>query len=204
MPFDFKELVEPTKTAILVIQCVEDTLGEGTSLPGLRQAAMDNDMLQRLANLLGTARSVGAQVVHCIVERRPTSLGMTGTRLRARRNMSASPTGVSKIVPELKPDPNDIVSIRGYGVTAFYQSGLDNELRSQRIQTVVPTGVSLNIAVTGTAFEAVNLGYNVVIATDCVASDPAPYADSLFAYTLRNVAVLTTLDGITEAWSLGS
>ena len=204
MPADLRELVKPPQTAILVIQCVEDTIGEGAFLPGLRQAVLESGMLPRLSRLLECARSVGAQIVHCIIERQPTSRGMTSTRLRGRRNvsLSARPAGAGRIVPELAPHPSDIVSVRGYGSTAFYQSGLDNELRSQGVQTVVPTGVSLNIAVTGTTFEAVNLGYKAVIPADCVASDPASYAESLLSYTLRNVAMLTTAEGLAEAWAV--
>ncbi|MCL0101919.1 cysteine hydrolase, partial [Dehalococcoidia bacterium] len=75
------------------------------------------------------------------------------------------------------PHPSDLVSQRAYGMSAFHESGLDDELRSMGTKTLVITGVSLNIAITGAIIEAVNRGYLAVLPTDCAASDPPEYAE---------------------------
>lgn len=53
---------------------------------------------------------------------------------------------------------------------------------------MIITGVSLNIAVLGTAIEAMNRGYTVVVPSDCVASDPAEYAEHAMRFSMRNIA----------------
>jgi len=43
------------------------------------------------------------------------------------------------------------------------------------VKTVIPTGVSANMGIVGTAIEAVNHGYRLVFAADCIAGDPPEY-----------------------------
>lgn len=51
----------------------------------------------------------------------------------------------------------------------------------------------------GTAFEAVNRGYTVVVPTDCVAADPPEYKEAL-RYSVRNVAFPSTAAEIARIW----
>jgi nicotinamidase-related amidase len=105
------------------------------------------------------------------------------------------------IVPELGPDPRDVVAPRDHGLTVFHETGLDALLRGAGIRTVVLTGVSINIAITGAAIEAINRGYTVVIPSDCVAGFPPAYAADALRFTLRNLAYIATADAISEVWT---
>ena len=69
-------------------------------------------------------------------------------------------------------------------------------------RTVVVTGVSVNVGILGTALEAVNRGYTVVVPTDCVAGDPPEYAEQALRYSVRNVAFLSTREEIEAAWGV--
>jgi isochorismate hydrolase len=62
-------------------------------------------------------------------------------------------------------------------------------------------GVSANIAVNGTAIEAMNLGYRVVVPSDGIAGDPPEYVEQLLRYTIRNVALVTTIETIVGHWA---
>jgi len=73
-------------------------------------------------------------------------------------------------------------------------------LRNLGVTTVVLTGVSVNVAITNLAFDAVNLGYQVVIPRDAVAGVPPSYADEVIANTLSVVATITTTDDVLTAW----
>src|SRR5262249_48821766 len=87
--------------------------------------------------------------------------------------------------------PSDVVAPRDHGLTAFHETGLDGRLRSAGVRTVVLTGVSINIAITGAAIDAVNRGYTAVIPTDCVAGYPPEFARDAVKFTPRNLAYLT-------------
>ena len=86
-------------------------------------------------------------------------------------------------------------------MTGFYESGLDAYLRNIGTKTVILTGVSVNVGVLGTAIEAVNRGYTVVVPTDCVAGDPPEYAEAALRYSVRNIAFLSTREEIETTWS---
>jgi nicotinamidase-related amidase len=52
----------------------------------------------------------------------------------------------------------------------------------------------------GTCIEAVNLGYQVVVATDAVVGVPADYGDRVLQTTVSLVAALATVDQIAAAF----
>lgn len=73
----------------------------------------------------------------------------------------------------LKPEEHDIV-IEKHRFNAFHNTRLDTALRSLGVQSVVVTGLSTNVCVMNTAFNAVMYGYHVVLAEDACAAWSAP------------------------------
>ena len=75
------------------------------------------------------------------------------------------PPNFSEIVPELGPEPTDIVvTKRQWG--AFHGTELDLQLRRRGIQTIVLAGVATNIGVESTARQAWEHGYAVILVED--------------------------------------
>lgn len=207
MPIDWKGLVKPSETAILVIECQEGIIGESSSLKGLVQSVRDSGLVPRLGRFLGFARTAGVPIFHCTVEKRDDGLGdafntpLTAS-LQRRRSPMTPGSAAAAIVPGLEPEPTDHLAPRSSGMTAFHDCGLDSIFQSLGAKTVIPTGVSVNIAITGATIDAVNRGLRVAIATDCVAGTPPEYAEAMLQNTLRNLAYLTTAEGIVSAWGL--
>ncbi len=205
MPIDWKPLVEPQQTAVLVIECQEAVIGELSPLKALAEAVRSTGLLPRLAAFLACARAAGVRVVHCTVEKRADGLGepyntpLTAA-MRTRRNPISPGSREAAIVKELTPDPRDILMPRAAGMTAFAGCALDEFLRNTGVRTVIPTGVSINIAIAGATVDAVNRGYRVVIASDCVTGVPPSYGQAVLDNTLRNLAWVTTAETIATAW----
>jgi nicotinamidase-related amidase len=152
---------------------------------------------------------VGVRVVHCTAEFRPdlagTSINSPLIAVMARRPghmVVGSPS--TEIVPEIGLDETDVVVSRRHGVSPFTGTSLDTTLRNLGVQTVVATGVSVNLAILGLCIEAVGLGYQVVLPTDAVAGVPRDYADAVIENTLALVATRSTVDEITEIWAKAS
>jgi nicotinamidase-related amidase len=209
VPIDLTRIVEPGRTAVLAIECQEGIVGEAAAIRDLAQAVQESAMLTRLGAFLAGARKAGARVCHCPIENRPDGLGQLtntplGARALAQRGKDAMTPGsaASAIVSELGPAPEDIVAPRDHGLTVFHETGLDGLLRSADIETLIVTGVSINIAIIGATIDAVNRGYSVVIPTDCVAGIPPAYAQDALRYTLRNLAFLSTADQICKSWGV--
>jgi len=103
-------------------------------------------------------------VVHCTAERRADGAGSnTNARLfgavRKSAVTMAPGSGASDVLPEIGVDDRDIVLSRLHGLSPMAGTSLDAVLRNLGVTTVIATGVSVNIAITNLAFDAVNAGY---------------------------------------------
>ncbi len=85
-------------------------------------------------------------------------------------------------------------------MSPFSGTSLDIWLRSMGVETVVATGVSVNLGVLGLAIEACNLGYQVVVPRDAVAGLPDAYADAVLDNTFPLISTLTTTEDLLAAW----
>ncbi len=79
------------------------------------------------------------------------------------------PAGWDEIVPELGPEPGDIVvTKRNWG--AFYGTDLDLQLRRRGVTTIVLGGIATNMGVESTARPAHEHGYQLVLVEDAMSS----------------------------------
>lgn len=162
-------------------------------------------------SVCAAARTVGARVVHCVVETRPDGAGgavncrILGLADKLRRDHGIVPTCAgsdgARLVPELGQHESDIVVSRSHGLTPFTSTSLDQTLRNLGVTTVVATGVSVNIGILGLCLSAVDLGYQVVLVRDAVAGVPADYADAVMDNTLSMLATVVSSQELLEAWS---
>jgi nicotinamidase-related amidase len=203
VPIDVTPYLDPATCAVVNMECQENLIGPDSALPGLERAAREAGMVEHVAALLEAARRVGTRVYYCTDERRPDGFGRaTNTFVHLRMPSGEEPTGgQGAVVAPLTPHPEDVVFPREQGLTGFFATGLDPYLRNTGVKNVIVTGVSLNIAVLGTTIEAMNLGYQAIVPSDCVASDPPEYAETLLRYTIRNIALVTESARIVEHWN---
>jgi nicotinamidase-related amidase len=201
---ELTELVDPGHTAIVTQECQVGVIGPEAGLAELASAA-GQEAIPNLARLLPVARSAGVQVVHCLFQRRADGLGANhNARLFAGVrglgvDLSPGSSGAA-LLPELGPDPTDVVLTRWHGVGPMGGTDLDPVLRNLGVTTIVATGVSVNIAIQSLVMDAVNAGYQVVLPRDAVAGVPADYADAVIDNTLSLLATVTTTDALVETW----
>jgi nicotinamidase-related amidase len=206
MPIDLPTLVSPAQTAVLTMEMQRGVIGDLAAVPVLADVVASHGTIDRLAGLVAAARRAGVRVVHCTAEFRADGAGSAANcpiLAVARKSPDRLLTGTESthVVPELGPEPSDLISSRMHGMTPFTGTALDVTLRNLGVRTVVATGVSVNIGVMGMVIGAVDLGYQVVIPTDCVAGVPDDYVEAVFANTLGFLATMTTSDRLIAAWS---
>ncbi|HVX19313.1 MAG TPA: cysteine hydrolase [Acidimicrobiales bacterium] len=202
---DLRQLLDPAHTAIVTQECQGAVVGPDA---GLRQLAdeAERECLPNLARLLPVARAAGVAVVHCLFHRRSDGRGGNhNARLFAATagldlDMTPGSPGGS-LVPELGPDPSDLVLTRFHGVGPMGGTDLDAVLRNLGVATIVATGVSVNVAITNLVMDAVNAGYQVVVPRDAVAGVPSAYADAVIDNTLALLATITTTADLVAHWS---
>ena len=205
MSVDLSELVSPAHTAVLTMEVQRAVIGDLSTIPELAEAANRTAVIPNIARVLEAARLLHVPVIHCLAQFRADRAGtvvncaLIGSVLRNPDHMlTGSPE--AELVPQLGPEPGDLVSTRFHGVSPFIGTSVDPWLRSLGVRTVVATGVSVNLGVLGLAIEAVNFGYRVVVPRDTVAGVPADYVDALLANTFPMISTLTTTDDLLNAW----
>ncbi|MGB0620115.1 MAG: cysteine hydrolase [Myxococcota bacterium] len=202
MPYDPSPYLDPAKCALILFECQEAVIGPETHLQGLRTDVLERGMVDNIAGLLAAARESGVTVVYCNMAFREDGLGAPNTP-RSDNVPPAGPPGppiLSPVVEPLTPRPEEVVIERIHGMTTFHGTPIESVLRDGGVETIVPTGVSLNIGIIATTVEALGRGYRVAIARDCCAGDPSEYADNVYRNTLNNLAYLSNSQDIAKVW----
>jgi len=206
MPIDLKDLLKPSHSALLLMECQEGIIGSGRGgrLNALAESVAKHGTIDRIAKTLAAARRAQVPVFYLTIARRADNAGATANCLLLALGRKGTPllpgSPPQAIVKALAPADGDFVVNRFHGVTPFHGGELDQLLRNLGVKTVVATGVSVNVGITGMTIEAVNCGYQVVIPRDAVAGTPDEYVDRVFEHTLRLLATITTVDEVVAAW----
>lgn len=200
--------LDPATTALLTVECQNGVVGEESALPELAKEARDSGMLDRVAALVEAARGAGVQVLHAVAERRPDGLGANSNARLFRaagrlpvRQLTGSPA--VEVAAPITVAEQDLVVRRLHGLSPMAGTDLDALLRNLGIRTLVVTGVSSNIAIPNTVFDAVNLGYHVVVPSDAIAGVPAACTAEVIRNSLSLVAAITTAEALLDEWAPG-
>jgi nicotinamidase-related amidase len=196
------------RVALLINEMQRGTVEAGrTDFPELAEQVASRGLVPRIAALAEAFRAAGMPVVHAHIAHRPdyadlpmTSLIMARSRKNGRQKVGSVD---AEPMPGLVPAPADVVHTRGYSLIAFHGTGLDTRLRNMGVQTVVPCGVSTNVALQGLAIAASDFGYQVVIPEDCTAGSAPDIHDLIVKTLLPLYSTVTTSERIAEALAAG-
>lgn len=180
-----------SKVALLISECQRGVIErEMSDFPGLVDQVEERGVVANAAALAAAFRSNGQLVVHVHVAHNEDYADLPRTSLIMAR--SAKKGGMKKgsaeveAVSGLAPEPSDLLHSRSYSLVAFNGTDLDTQLRHRGITTLVLAGVSSNIAMPGMAVCASDLGYQVIIAEDCIAGASA----ETHAFSIQNTLPL--------------
>lgn len=200
------DLLDPATTAVVTVEMQRGVIGDRIPDNPLKQVAERKQIVPATVRLLRAARESGIRVLHATISLRADRAGLTVNN-RMMAISVKSPDQVlegsesAQLLPELGPEPVDIVVNRIHGLTPFTGTELDPILRNLGVRTIVPVGVSVNEALLGTCISAADLGYRIVLPTDAIAGVPEEYADAVVGNTLALLANLATVDQVVDAWS---
>lgn len=207
MPVDLSTFAAPERTAVLTLEMQNAIVGSLAEGSALAAAVAAGQTLDHAGRLVKGARARGVRVVHCVkTERADGAGGSLNTPLWIRRHKTGGVPLVpgsdrAAVVPEIGVEDSDIVVPRMHGISAFSGTELDAILRNLKVETLVLTGVSVNVGVITACSEGVSRGYNVVVATDAVAGFPPEYVAMAMDHTIAAMATRTTVDALLEAWA---
>ena len=196
--------IDKGHTALLVMDFQNDIVHENGAFKDFGFAAMvkQNDVLAKSARLLDAARRSGVKVIYVSVKfrpgypERPANGGLWGALIQA--NAETEGTWGAEIHEAVAPqDGEPVVTKRA--VSAFYGSDLAALLATGGIDTLLLCGVATNFVVEGTAREAMDRGYNVVIVGDCCAAGSQETHDAALNTTLPFLSTISNLEEVIAA-----
>jgi nicotinamidase-related amidase len=198
---ELSDLLDPASTVLITVECQQGVVGPAAALPRLAVAARESGALDNIARLVAAARASGVQVVHAVAERRPDGRGANrNARLfRAAERLPVQQltgTDATRLAPEIEVAEQDLVVRRLHGLSPVQGTDVDALLRNLGCRTLVVTGVSANVAIPNTVFDAVNRGYTAVVPSDAIAGVPADYTPAMIRHTLALVATIATTDEV--------
>ena len=195
--------IDPRRAAVITIDCHRGHLDpEVATMPVPAEAAAR--VVEGTAALVRLARAQGMAVIHVILANRVLPDGTpepmhnpfwraveaAGQQLTpdlpstiSRHNLVGSPQ--TELMPELGPEPGDIVIDTKRRLSVFRDTDLDLTLSELGVDTVVLAGINTNTCVQCAAFEATNRDLRCVVVSDCVAS---MYGEDLHVLGLENIA----------------
>ena len=135
-------------------------------------------VVPRLADLLAGARRAGVRVFYARANHSPDGSDVV-TRLRdTDMDLNPWPNGVqpfraqvarghtsADVAAELAPQHDDVMIFK-HRWSAFYQTSLELNLRARGIDTIVLAGLSTDVGIASTAFDARDMDFGIVVARD--------------------------------------
>lgn len=187
-------------TAILCVECQSGVLGPDAALPGLTEAVPN--LVGTLTTLLNAARAQDIPVIHA------TYAGMLGDHQTgtARLWKVLGPAGwqpgsePAAVVPALLGD-GDLVLARHHGLFPTLDTELIPVIESLGVDTVIVTGVSMNVALPFTVGHLSQSGLHVVVPRDAVGGTPVEFTDMALKHSVGMLASLTTVGKLVQQWA---
>jgi biuret amidohydrolase len=164
MPYQCN-IIEPSKTAIVVVDMENDFVAPGAKL----QSAQATSFVPTLAGLLKSSREKGVRVIYTTHAHRRDGCDMGLFRdlyppIADRTALIDETPGID-IYPALAPAPGEHV-IKKHRYSAFFGTDFDIILRQWGIDTVVVTGTTTENCCHATARDAMFHNYRVVFLSD--------------------------------------
>ncbi len=173
------------KKIIIVVDMINDFVTGKLGSPRAQKIVPD------VAALLRKARKQGIQVIYLRDAHSATDKEMGIWGQHAMKD-----TPGSEIIPELKPEKNDIV-IEKKWYSGFVDTELPAILKKMGADTLIFVGVSTDICVQNNVAHAYFSGYRTVVPEDCTASIDESAHEQAIKY-MKNIfgAEITTSDKV--------
>ncbi|UOY03186.1 cysteine hydrolase family protein [Blastococcus sp. PRF04-17] len=196
--------LDPRTTAVVAVHYQGDIVGPDGAFAGFfHQQVAERNVLDVTKGVLDAARAAGVPVVYTRVAWQPDYSDLNANSpllgIVAQSGCLKDGSPLADIVAEVAPGEGDEV-VTHKRVGGFTDSGLHELLQSRGVQTVLFTGVATNASVEGTARQASDLGYRVIVVEDaCSAATPAAHQASIESLGL--LAEIASAADITTALS---
>ncbi|HEY0462727.1 MAG TPA: isochorismatase family cysteine hydrolase [Polyangiaceae bacterium] len=195
-------------TGLLIVDPYNDFISEGGKFwEQMKTIAEMNHCVPNMRKVLAAAREAKIRPFYALHHRYREGdyttwkfiapIQARGGRSRAFENG----TWGGQVREEFIPQPGDIVAQEHWCSSGFYNTDLDLQLKRHGIQRLIVIGLKANTCIDATVRSAAELGYDVTLVKDAVASYSVEEMHAALEVNLPNYARLVTADEIIGAIS---
>jgi nicotinamidase-related amidase len=215
VPTTVAELVDPTRTALVLIDVQNDFCSPGGSVDRAGGSLrMYDAALPRMRRLVAAARAAGVPVIHVRMLSLPGGASESAGWLRLRVRAAGSYGGLGEngvwrytepgtwgadFVDGLGPEGDEPV-VDKYRSSGFFGTNLDTVLRAAGAANVVVIGCTTEGCVDSTVRDAGFRDYVAVVPEDAVASDSQQLHDAALTVLRAYRADVVRTADIVQAW----
>lgn len=175
------------QTALVLIDLQKGIVSRPTATPV-------NEIIDNVIKLIDAFRKKGLPIIFTNVIMKDSPFART----RKQQPMQGAPTpDFSEIIPDVNKQPKDLL-ITKHSWNAFFETPLEEELKSRGITGIVVGGVSTSIGVEGTARAASERGYNIAFAKDAMTDTVAEAHERSVKYIFPRMGEVGDTDEIIE------
>jgi len=150
------------RPAIIVVDMLKDNFKDSPRNPYYQEG---KEIVPNLQKLLAEGRKRGFPVVFACDSFLEGDFIFKGRmKVHALRG-----TKGAEVVDDLRPEPTDII-LPKRRFSAFFKTDLDQTLRTHEVDTIVVTGVTVEVCVLMTAMDGLSHDFSVILLEDCSAS----------------------------------
>jgi nicotinamidase-related amidase len=218
VPTTLEELVEPSSTALVIIDMQNDCCSKnGSADKAGGDLSMYRDVIPQIARFADACRMISVPVInvgiYTLPDGRSDSPAWIRMRMRAHKNydpLNEGPWGFTllgtwgaEFVDELRPQAGDLY-VAKHRSSAFSNTNLDLLLRSNGIRSVMVAGCTTEGCVESTVRDLCFYDYFAVVLADCVGSDVRELHDASMKVMSAYRADIATSSEIIQTWGLGT
>jgi ureidoacrylate peracid hydrolase len=196
--------VDPSRTAVVLIEYQNDFTSDGGALHGAVEEVMDKTgMLEKTRALVQAARTAGATIVHAPIMFAPGYGELSQHPYGILKGVVDSTAFVkgewgAEIVDALAPQDGDVVVEGKRGLDTFATTNLDFILRARGITTIALAGFLTNCCVESTMRTGYEKGYEVITLADCVAATSSEEHENAIRFDYPMFSEVMTAEAFTE------
>lgn len=184
-----------TSTGLVIVDPYNDFISEGGKVwDRLKGVAESNQCVPNMIRVMDAARAAGIRVCYALHRRyRPgdyeTWKYITPLQKAAwgRRTFEYGAWG-GEIRREFEPQPGDVVALEHWGSSGFANTDLGMQLERHGIERLIVIGLIAHTCVEATVRYASELGYDVTVVQDAIASYSDEHMHAALHITLPNYA----------------
>lgn len=153
-----------SKSGLIIVDMVKDF----TDPEGMVYYPENRDMLPKIAEVVERCRAYGMTIIFMCHSYRQHKYDKN---LMTMRPCCIAGSGGDQLDEQLPVDSRHDYIVHKRRYSAFFMTDVDLILRENKVETLIVVGTKTNNCIRATVTDAQQLDYNVIVLSDCVATD---------------------------------